>query len=261
MLVKHEHYTGRQLWDDMPEWKKKKDCAIARYFFRPISYYVAAWCANRGISANTVSYCSVFFAIAGCLCFALSGPFWHLAGAILFNIWYLLDCVDGNIARSIKKQPFGDFADAVSSYILVGFMGAAMGYAVYMDGGFFVKPGYALFILIGGWATTADTMMRLIYQKFKNSERILQDKGVLEVKYDKRADANATTSWLVRLEEWFGIGGYLSFVILLATIFNALDVIIIYCFIYYGGSFVIMTVKYCKKAICLAKENQDKMLQ
>ncbi len=81
------------------------------------------------------------------------------------------------------------------------------------------------------------------------------------MKYDKRADANATTSWLVRLEEWFGIGGYLSFVILLATIFNALDVIIIYCFIYYGGSFVIMTVKYCKKAICLAKENQDKMLQ
>ena len=43
-----------------------------------------------------------------------------------------------------------------------------------------------------GFADTRGTL-------FFEIERILQDKGVLEVKYDKRADANATTSWLVRL--------------------------------------------------------------
>ena len=39
----------------------------------------------------------------------------------------------------------------------------------------------------------------------------------------------------------------------------ALDIIVFYCFCYYGGSFVVMTLKYCRKAIKLAKENEDKM--
>ena len=259
MLEKKEHYTGRELWKDMPEWKRKKDCALARIFYRPISFYISAWCANRNISANTVSYFSIVFAILGCLCFIIPGYYWHLAGAILFNIWYLSDCVDGNIARSIKKQPFGAFADATSSYILVGFMGSAIGYAVYNDGGLFVEPGCVLFILLGSLGTTSDTMMRLIYQKYKNSERELQDKGILKVEYDKRTDENETSSLLVRLEEWLGIGGHLALFILIAAIFNMLDLIILYCFAYYGGAFVVMTFKYCRKAIKLAKEYEYKM--
>lgn len=259
MLEKKDHYTGREFWKDLPEWKRKKDCTLCRYFYRPLSFFVSAWCANRKISANTVSYFSIFFAVLGCICFITPGYYWHLAGAVLFNIWYLSDCVDGNIARSIKKQPFGDFADATSSYILVGFMGASIGYAVYNDGGYFVEPGCVLLVLLGSLGTTSDTMMRLIYQKYKNSERALQDKGVLQIEYDQRIDENATSSLLVRLEEWLGIGGYLAFLILIAAIFNALDLIIIYCFCYYGGSFVLMTLKYCMKAIKLARENGDKM--
>ena len=42
------------------------------------------------------------------------------------------------IARNVKKQPFGAFADAASSYILVGFLGACIGYSVYTDGGMFL---------------------------------------------------------------------------------------------------------------------------
>ena len=123
----------------------------------------------------------------------------------------------------------------------------------------FYASGWALIILVGALGTTSDTMMRLIYQKYKSCERELQDKGILQVEYDQRIDENATTSLLVRLEEWLGIGGYLAIFILLAAIFNALDIIVFYCFCYYGGSFVVMTLKYCRKAIKLAKENEDKM--
>jgi len=259
MLEKKKHYTGREFMNDMPEWKRKKDCALARYLFRPVSFYVSAWCANCNISANTVSYISIVFAVLGCLFMAIPGYWWKIAAAIMFNIWYLSDCVDGNLARSIKKQPFGAFADAASSYILVGFMGACIGYAVYSDGGYFVEPGCALMILIGALGTTADTMMRLIYQKYKSCERELQDKGILKVEYDQRIDENATTSLLVRLEEWLGIGGYLAIFILVAAIFNALDIIVFYCFLYYGGAFVLMTLKYCKKTIKLAKQYDDRM--
>lgn len=256
MLGKQNHYTGRQLRKDMPEWKRKKDCTLCRYFFRSISFYISAWCANRGISANTVSYFSIFIAFAACICFIIPGYWWHVAAAILVNVWYLSDCVDGNIARSVKKQPFGAFADAASSYILVGFLGACLGYSVFTDGGVLLDAGCALVILVGALGTTSDTMMRLIYQKYKSCERELQDKGVLKVEYDQRLDENATASLLVRLEEWLGIGGYLAFLILVASIFNALDIIVFYCFFYYGGAFVLMTLKYCRKAIKLAKENE-----
>lgn len=32
MLEKKDHYTGRELWKDMPEWKRKKDVHLCRYF-------------------------------------------------------------------------------------------------------------------------------------------------------------------------------------------------------------------------------------
>lgn len=100
----------------------------------------------------------------------------------------------------------------------MGFLGACIGYSVYTDGGMFVASGCALIILVGALGTTSDTMMRLIYQKYKSCERELQDKGILQVEYDQRIDENATTSLLVRLEEWLGIGGYLAIFILLAAI-------------------------------------------
>ena len=90
----------------------------------------------------------------------------------------------------------------------------------------FYASGCALIILVGALGTTSDTMMRLIYQKYKSCERELQDKGILQVEYDQRIDENATTSLLVRLEEWLGIGGYLAIFILLAAILKALDIIV-----------------------------------
>ncbi len=86
----------------MPDWKKKKDCALARFFFRPISFYESAWCARHGINANTVSYISIIVAVLGCVCFISNNYTCWIIGAILFNVWYLLDCVDENLARSYR---------------------------------------------------------------------------------------------------------------------------------------------------------------
>lgn len=107
-----------------------------------------------------------------------------ICGAVLFSVWSWLDCVDGNLARSVRKQPFGEFADSMSSYILVGLMGSAMGIAAYNFGGTLLKPGNAWIILLGALASSADSLMRLIYQKYKNTEKELSEKGVLEIEND-----------------------------------------------------------------------------
>lgn len=255
------HYTGKFFRDSMPEWKRRKDCALARYSFRPWSFYISAWCANRGISANTVSYWSVIVAVLGAVSYLIDNYWFQVTGAILFNAWYLLDCVDGNLARSVRKQPFGDFADSMSSYSLVALMGAPIGYAVYCDGGVIVQSGWAMAIVLGAFASSGDTLMRLVYQKYKSSERNLQDQNVLEVEYDKRLDENQSASMLVNLEQSLGIGGYLCLIILLCTLFRALDLVIAYIFLYYVSSCIAMLMKYSHKAIIAAKKYGDRMPQ
>ena len=97
-------YTINYFRKGLPDWKAKKDPFISRIFYRPVSMYVACWCSNIGLSANTVSYMSAVIAIWGCLSFLGGNHTLNIIGAILLNIWNILDCVDGNIARSVKNN-------------------------------------------------------------------------------------------------------------------------------------------------------------
>ena len=246
-------YTAKYFKDSMPEWKRKKDPILSRLFYRRVSFFTAAICANIGISANTVSYFSGVLGVIACVCF-LPDIYWlHIVGAALINIWLILDCTDGNLARSVKSQPFGEFADGISSYILVGLMCTMISVSVYFDGGLFVPASCHWIILAGALASSSDSLMRLIYQKYKNTERDMADKGIVKIENDVRTDHSQVGSLRVRVEAELGIGGLLPIAILLATIFKSLDLIVIYCFFYFGLSCLAATFIYVRKAINVAK--------
>ena len=243
-------YTAKYFKDNMPDWKKKKDPPLSRIFYRKVAFHWASIAANRGIDANTVSYFSMYIGIIACLLFLLNKPA-AIVGAILINVWLILDCTDGNLARSVKSQPFGEFADGISSYVVVGLMCTTMGFFVFQHGGVLFLKGNPWVLLLGAIASSSDTLMRLIYQKYKNTERDMVEKGGGEIEYDSRTDHSKVNSLRVRIESDLGLGGYLPIMVLLATIFNALDIVVLYCFIYYGGSCVVssaITIKKAKKA-------------
>ena len=91
--------------------------------------------------------------------------------------------------------------------------------------------------------------MRLIYQKYKSTERELIDQGKMKAEIEKRTDEKQTKSLLVHLEADFGVGGILPILVLLAAIFKAYDIVVIYCFVYYVGAGILMSFKYVSKAI------------
>lgn len=247
-------YSPKYFFDNIPKWKRQKDPILSRIIYRPLSFVTASLCANIGISANTVSYFSGVLAIVACLLFAIPSFGCRLAGAILVNVWLLLDCTDGNLARSVKKQAFGEFADGISSYILVGLLCTTMGVAVYHTGGVLIEPATLWIVVMGALASSSDTMMRLIYQKYKATERELADQGVLQIEKDVRTDHSQVSSFRVRIEAELGIGGILPAAILVATIFNALDLIVIYCLVYYGASCIVASLLHVRKAIKAASE-------
>lgn len=251
-------YSAKYFKDNMPEWKRKKDPILVRFFYRPLSFYVAAFAANNRISANSVSYFSGALGVVAALLFLLNNHAAQIAGAILINVWLLLDCVDGNLARSVRKQPFGEFADGISSYILVGLMCTCMAVSVYFDGGLFIPSGCIWIVLLGAFASEADTLMRLIYQKYTNTAKSLQDAGVIPVEVDKHTDHSQVSSFRVRVELELGLAGILPPAILIATIFRALDLIVIYCFVYYVSSCIASSLLHIKKTFRYKDISMDK---
>ena len=247
-------YSPKYFKENMPEWKRKKDPVLSRIFYRPISFVLASICAEFGIMANTVSYFSALLAIASCICFLIPNFTVQVIGAALVNVWLILDCTDGNLARSVKQQPFGEFADGISSYILVALLCTCMGVTVYYNGGLLVEKEWFWIILIGAFASTADTLMRLIYQKYKNTERDMADKGIIQVENDVRTDHSQVGSLRVRIESALGIGGILPVAILLGQIFHFLDIVVIYCFLYYGMSCIVSSLLHIRKAMKKTKE-------
>lgn len=75
--------------------------AWSYYCLRPISFYLTPLFIRLGFSANAFSVLGLLPLICG-MAFILLGAsssFNFVIGAILINIWYLCDCIDGNIAR------------------------------------------------------------------------------------------------------------------------------------------------------------------
>lgn len=238
----------------IPTWKRKKDPILSRFFYRPLSFVGASLCAKVGISANTVSYISALVAVVASLLF-LSGSYAYcIIGAVLINFWLLMDCIDGNLARSVKKQPFGEFADAMSSYILVALICPCMAVAVYHEGGVLFECGNLWIVIIGAFAGMSDTLMRLIYQKYNNTAYELYERGIIPKEKDVRTDHKQVGSFRVRVEAELGIGGLLPCAILLATLFRVLDVVVIYCFFYYGISLLAAIFLYTRKAVKAARQ-------
>lgn len=256
-----QDYSIRFFYNSLPAWKKKKDPILSKVFYRPLSFVFASFCAKHGISANTVSYISTIEAVIACSFFLFGTYTCNIIGAILINVWLLMDCIDGNLARAVKKQPFGEFADASSSYVLVGLMGICIGFSVYVQGGCFVAPGCKWMLLLGAIASSSDTLMRLTYQKYKNVERKMADLGVLEVEHENRIDSAHVGSFRVRVENEFGIGGILPFASLICAIFNALDIFVIYCFCYYGSALLVSFSTLVIKSIKASNMYADKMPQ
>ena len=256
--MKKKKYTAKFFKEDLPEWKRIKDPLTSRIFYRPLSFVTASICSNMGISANTVSYFSIFRSLVAITMLIIPNYICNIIGAIFVNLWLLSDCTDGNIARSVKKQPFGEFADSSSSYILVAFLGIALGISAYFTGGLLVHERCIWIVLIGALASNADTLMRLIYQKYKSSERKLADEGIIKIEADKRTDNNQSNSLIVRIESDFGIGGILPILVLIGTILKMNDIVIIYCFCYYFLSGLAMITKYIRKAIKKTKEIESK---
>lgn len=159
-------YSLKDIISSLPPEKVKQDGLWTRFVLRPLSFPVAWLALKLRLSPAFISYFSGLLVVTGGILFAWPSEKLLLfagIGAILFNIFSVLDCVDGNMARVTGKAgPWGGWADAVMGFIAYTSVFFATG--LYL----FWKTQWWPVLLVAGLTSSANLLTRVAYQIYKN---------------------------------------------------------------------------------------------
>jgi phosphatidylglycerophosphate synthase len=94
---------------------KEKDDFFTTYAVSSWSPLVTKWCARLGLTPTAVTGISVLFAMAAALAFWQASRPAMIAGAVLLYLGFVLDCVDGQLARYTRRfGAFGGWLDTMA---------------------------------------------------------------------------------------------------------------------------------------------------
>lgn len=125
--------------------KAKKDilCHSWYYILRPLSFRLATIFIRCGWSATAVTILGFPFLLAGFLFIAAGGYerfAFGLTGGFLLNVWCVLDCVDGDIARATNsKSKLGNLLDFFFGQLFHYFTMISAATAIYISVSFPVR--------------------------------------------------------------------------------------------------------------------------
>ena len=112
---------------------KRGDGLFATCFVSPYSRYIAIWAARRRLSPNAVTGMSIGLGALAAVWFSSGSRAGMILGAALLVAAFVLDCVDGQLARYLRAQTqFGAWLDAVGGRLgeFAVYAGLAAGAAV-----------------------------------------------------------------------------------------------------------------------------------
>jgi hypothetical protein len=109
---------------------KGSDGFFTTFFVSPYSKYIARWAAHRGLTPNAVTAVSMTIGVLAAAAFALGTRLGLVAGALLLQLAFTADCVDGQLARYTRTfSKLGAWLDSMldraKEYVV--FAGLALG--------------------------------------------------------------------------------------------------------------------------------------
>jgi Family of unknown function (DUF5941)/CDP-alcohol phosphatidyltransferase len=82
---------------------KSNDGFFTSFLVSPYSKYIARWAARRGWTPNQVTAVSLAIGVLAAVAFATGGRAGLITGAILLQLSFTTDCVDGQLARYTRQ--------------------------------------------------------------------------------------------------------------------------------------------------------------
>jgi phosphatidylglycerophosphate synthase len=123
-----------------------------RLYMRRVSLHVTRFLVATPLSANAVTFLMIPVGLLAGLVLSLPGLLAAIGTALLAQLWLLLDCCDGEVARWRRTfSPKGPYLDALGHYTIEAALPIGLG--VRADGGW---------DSIGGWTALGLTLAVLV---------------------------------------------------------------------------------------------------
>lgn len=129
-----------------------------RYFGRPIADLMTPAAGALGFDANSVTFWRTLIAFAGLGALAWPGPDWLIvAAACIFYLCFILDCLDGNLARLFDQASYwGKFMDGLADFAFI--QGAPFCAGI----GLWLRTDDATAVVVGAAITVATVVSQMI---------------------------------------------------------------------------------------------------
>ena len=193
-----------------------------------------------------MSVLSIGVTVAACVCFAISTPACVVAAVVLINLWLVLDCVDGNIARCRRRPTvYGEFVDDIGGYYTVAFIYLAVALCAYNTGGVLFGAQNKWVLVMGALASICDVLARLINKDYVNFSKNRPDYR----EEDYKTESKKSLSYIRRrVGKELGISGLFMPFAIVCAIFGAFDVMALFYLVFNGFALLSTTALYIYKA-------------
>jgi len=240
-------YSFNEVASSLSPGKKKQDGTVTRFFHRPLSFPLAFFFLNTGFSPNGVTYLSIIVCLGGFIATLIPSLTSHIIAVALFTLFGTLDCVDGDMARTIKMRreterpsgdsqgieaiSYGEWVDALGGYFAYTSMILGLGLSCMLVAAdrlpgtdLFIPGGSVTWMVLSAICCSANLLMRLVFQSWRV---VSGDKSKASVNSEKR------------FSEEIGITGWFQPVYLAGLLSGFLPwVLLVYSIVYCGGCLV-----------------------
>jgi phosphatidylglycerophosphate synthase len=146
----------RALFQSVPS---KTDGVIDRWVNRPLGRPLARWLVRTPVTPNQVTVVSIAIGLAAAACFASGSPPAAIAGALLFQLTAIVDCIDGAMARAgLRESSLGEWLDMVGDQVVHVALFGGIGVGLW-------RAGHGGELLVLGGVTVAGVIVSFLVVK------------------------------------------------------------------------------------------------
>lgn len=163
---------------------KSRDAWWTVFLVDPLASRLVVWTANRtAITPNQITFGAGVLGVGSAVAFAMGSWPWLVLGAVLFHLSFVLDCMDGKIARlKGTGSVFGAWVDFV--FDRIRFFGCMMALLV----GQWAVTGQAVYLLLAPVAVFVDLLRYLNGAQVAKTRQSMREK-LREAAAGKEVDA------------------------------------------------------------------------
>lgn len=224
-MEKH-YYSFKEIVESLPKKKNGRSSLWVKTIIRKLSFVFTYLFVNIGISPWLASVLSAVVAFTGSVLMCINSFPCRIIGVICIQLWLVLDCVDGNIARVTKTcSDLGDFIDTLSGYVVSACAMLSIGVAAAYTTKCPIFLNNNLLVVFGAMGSIGNVFARLIHQNYMVTIFRLEKKGIIITNPDDDVEADHGIGYLrSRIDKEFGISGFFMPLLIIALITNRLDI-------------------------------------